>query len=66
LEGGLYIWKSHDGGWGIWAASALGNVGHMGIVMSSNIMIPIMSMLRCSLDGGMKIMEGSTIVLYLW
>ena len=60
------MWKSHDGGWSIWAASALGSVGHMGIVMSSNTMIPLKSMLRCSLDGGMKIMEGSTIVMCLW
>ena len=65
--GGLYIWKSHDGGWSIGAASALGSVGHMGIVIvTQHTDTPHEHAEMLSLDGGMKIMEGSTIVLCLW
>jgi hypothetical protein len=67
-EGGwLCIWKSHEGGWSIRAASVLGSVGHMGIVIvMQHTDIPLEHAEMLSLDGGMKIMEGSTIVLCLW
>jgi hypothetical protein len=63
----LYIWKSLDGGWSNHAACALGSVGHMGIVIvmqDKDTLHEHAEML--SVDGGVKIMEGSTTVLSLW
>lgn len=67
LEGGINIWKSHDGGWSIWAACILGSVGYMGIgIGTQHKDTPHEHAGMLSLDGRMKIMEGSTIVMCLW
>lgn len=63
----LHIWKSLDGGWSICAAYALGSVAHMGIgtvMQHKDTLHEHAEML--SLDGGAKMMEGSTIVLCVW
>ena len=62
---GLNIWKSHDGGYSIWAAVSWAVLITWGNLLSTQ-RCPSWHAGMLSLDGGMEILEGSTIVLCLW